>query len=954
MRRGWAGGLCLRSRAAVIGPEELTATDEKAIASGIDLNAQEGHIFCYASLRTRARYSVKRSCVLRWIFIPVLLATMAFPSWAAKRMTVAQLEQMLGEERAAHKLDIEIARKLGEIELAERLTDVTLGRLNQQFSSGSPPAMALLLLADRSAFLAPPANELPATPAPDAATQQNLLEAAKRFAVETLPHLPNLLATRTTFSFDDSPQEVTKGGYLQRTGLHLIGSSKAEVSVRNERENPSTRTGTGSSPAQGGLVSWGEFGSALLVILSDSNQGKTMWSHWEQTPAGVVAVFQYEVPKTASHYEIDTPVEQIQPNGGSNRWARTGGMAAMTVSSRTAMVRSKPGYQGFLWLDPATGTILRVTLVADLKGNPIIERGAILVEYGPVPIAGKSVICPVRSLAISSAPATVDTTLKGAATEWLNENLFTGYHMFASTSRIVDEQATAPASLQTPKPASAQPDQAATVAGGESHPAAAPAQPAPQQGETPSAKVPPVVPAPAPVDTAERSEPSSSGHATGAGPAATTLPAAPSVATSTASQPQPSPIPVTPDSKGEAQSRTPTIELNVSRILVPVVVRDKLGRAVGDLKKEDFQVFDEGQLRPVSAFAEERRGSVEDHAAIGPEQGQQPVRQDNAVSQSSILPERITVFLFDDLHLSFDDTALSTKAASGALEGVLSGPDMAAVVSTSGKVNSGLTRDRAKLRDALKSLRPQEIYRSTAADCVYISYYQADLIVNKRDAQARLDAIQQVLHCNPGIDPQRDINVAERLADSAAMRALNLGRQDVLATYAAIKEFVLRMAGLPGQRTLVLVSPGFLPIEQGSRNEESRVLDLAAESNVTISALDARGLYTSSIAASDNLRGRAPEQVSDYRRTSMSLAENAMGELAGGTGGTFFHNSNDLDAGFKAITEAPEVVYMLELPLDGVKANGTYHRLRVKVDREGMEVQARRGYFVPEPEKRKR
>ena len=52
---------------------------------------------------------------------------------------------------------------------------------------------------------------------------------------------------------------------------------------------------------------------------------RSTWSHWENTAAGVVAVFHYEVPKTASHYEIDTPVEQIQHNTGSNRWAPAGG-----------------------------------------------------------------------------------------------------------------------------------------------------------------------------------------------------------------------------------------------------------------------------------------------------------------------------------------------------------------------------------------------------------------------------------------------------------------------------------------------------------------------------------------------------------------------------------------------------------------------------------------------------
>ncbi len=348
-------------------------------------------------------------------------------------MTVAQLEQVLSTDKAAHKSDIEIARKISDVELSERLTDLALGELSKTFASGSQPAMALLLLADRSSFLDPPAKELPATPAPDAATQRHVLEAAKRFAVETLPNLPNLLATRTTFSFDDGPQEVTKGGYPQRIGLHSVGSSKAEVSVWNEKKSPLARAGFDSSPAQVGLTSWGEFGSLLLIILSDSSEGKIEWSHWENTAAGVVAVFQYEVPKAASHYEINTPVEQIQHSTASTRWASDGGTSARFS---TAIVHNKPGYKGYLWVDPATGTIVRLTLVADLKGDSVFQRIAILVDYGLVRITNKTVICPVRSLALASAPATVNASLKGNATEWLNENLFTDYHMFASTSRI--------------------------------------------------------------------------------------------------------------------------------------------------------------------------------------------------------------------------------------------------------------------------------------------------------------------------------------------------------------------------------------------------------------------------------------------------------------------------------------------------------------------------------------
>lgn len=65
-----------------------------------------------------------------------------------------------------------------------------------------------------------------------------------------------------------------------------------------------------------------------------------------------------------------------------------------------------------------------------------------------------------------------------------------------------------------------------------------------------------------------------------------------------------------------------------------------------------------------------------------------------------------------------------------------------------------------------------------------------------------------------------------------------------------------------------------------------------------------------------------------------------MADLAAATGGTFFQNSNDLEAGFKSVMKVPEYVYVLELSLDGVKPDGNYHRLKVKVNRTGVQVQA--------------
>jgi VWFA-related protein len=234
------------------------------------------------------------------------------------------------------------------------------------------------------------------------------------------------------------------------------------------------------------------------------------------------------------------------------------------------------------------------------------------------------------------------------------------------------------------------------------------------------------------------------------------------------------------------------------------------------LKKEDFRVFDEGKPRPISGFAAQNRDPAGSKTAATAQSDQQPA-QGNTSAQSSMLPERVTMLLFDDLHLTFEDMTYVQKAASHALDGALSGSDVAAVISISGKVNSGLTRDRSKLQTAIMSLRPP--VSSVKDDCPKIDYYQADLIENKHDPGALSDVVSQIMNfCSPGT-PE---DMAERLADSDAMRVLSLGKQDILVTYITLRQIVLRMATLPGQRTLLLVSDGFLPLrkKRGSRSRK--------------------------------------------------------------------------------------------------------------------------------------
>ena len=398
----------------------------------------------------------------------------------------------------------------------------------------------------------------------------------------------------------------------------------------------------------------------------------------------------------------------------------------------------------------------------------------------------------------------------------------------------------------------------------------------------------------------------------------------------------------------------PKIQVAVNAVLVPVVVRDSQGRAIGNLTKDDFQIFDRKKQQVISGFSIQKRAAIENSPApsLPPPSSSLPINPGGPQS-SATAPQRFIVFLFDDLHLSVSDLVHAQKLATKVVASSLDDSDMAAVVSFSGTY-SGMTRDRAKLQETITKLKTQELYRHIGRECPDIDYYQGDLIANKHSIAAYEQAVNEAMTC----EHTNLRSVAEGMAQSAARRAVAIGDQDVHVTLGFVAEVVHKMEALQGERTLILISPGFLTITPAALSEKSQILDLAARSNVTISALDARGLYTTEIDATENgahtMQALVTGHQSDYHRNTMTFSEDVMAELADGTGGTYFHNSNDLQGGLQKLTTAPAYVYVIELSLANVKMDGTYHPLDVKVNRKGLNLQARRGYFAPQPARKKK
>jgi len=159
----------------------------------------------------------------------------------------------------------------------------------------------------------------------------------------------------------------------------------------------------------------------------------------------------------------------------------------------------------------------------------------------------------------------------------------------------------------------------------------------------------------------------------------------------------------------------------------------------------------------------------------------------------------------------------------------------------------------------------------------------------------------------------------------------------------AIKDVVQRMATAPGQRTVIVISPGFFTIDPLFYPDKSEILDRAIRANVIISGMDARGLYTDPALDVSRTGGRVGSSL-----MRESMRSDILAEMASGTGGTFFQNSNNYDEGFKRLAAAPEYVYELGFTPQNLKNDGSFHPLRVSVKPSSdLNLQARRGYYAP-------
>jgi len=957
---------------------------------------------------------------MRRLMLAGMIAVIALPVAAARRVSVAQLDEMLASDDAAHRADFDAARQIGDLEMTERLTERALGRFAASHKLGPRMALALQLLSDQSAFLDPPPGDLPATAFPSEDEQQHMLDAARSYSVQTWARMPNFFVTRVTNRFDDGPHVLAKGDWPVRAGLQPAGSTSRQVTFRDGKEVQDTPERAAAAAMQKpqeelGLRSWGEFGPALFVVLSDTAKGKVSFSHWEQTdPAqsnssqpGLVAVFHYAVPRAASHYGVNYCCIRDAKSIGSPRVnysgerGRQGPSPYLANSINLIPFVETPGYHGTISIDPATGTVVRITIEAELSGSDPLSRAATAIEYSRLKIGDELYYCPVRSLALSTEDVNL-ASLNGnqqsgnpsAEPSWrspavgtdtkpillINETRFVNYHRLGSTVRILTdaagtgvgaappgspagESATPTAALnQTPNPP-------AGAGGAELPPAAVSDSPAiaPQPDQTTVATAtPPAVPPAPPPPPAELAIPEVSMSAANGVP----------------DQPTAQPAPLGQEG----------FSLKVTSRLVDVglVAYDKKGRPVTDLKGDDLEIYDDGRKQEIRSF-----GLAED---LAPETAAKPSASNSPAATTETEGP------------SFSNRATDVPGASSPPASEISSTIL--VIDESHIAWSDLSYTRGQILKFLSSLSPGErigLYSMTGLGFHVLTEVTADhaaliarmekfmpsaqSVTEAQEEETRnrqhFDEVHNIADLNSVNGNHTDAPDAEQPIDPQLM---TMGDNPARASFIILAQVARHLASIPGPKKLVWVSSDNVLAEwqdqavgidkspkdvsayamraQEAMNEahtavypfdvsQLEVGGVSADmqhSNVQLAPAVAENAATAASAGGGSggvsavSRDTAPGRIDATMSQDLHPVQGPVRQVAAATGGRVIRRSGDLTTQLDRIVADGHATYLLSFSPQG-PADGQYHTLTVKLTgRHGLTLSYRTGYvFNKEP-----
>lgn len=418
-------------------------------------------------------------------------------------------------------------------------------------------------------------------------------------------------------------------------------------------------------------------------------------------------------------------------------------------------------------------------------------------------------------------------------------------------------------------------------------------------------------------------------------------------------RPTPRPAPSQPGDTTAPQGETQDDEDDVVRITtnlvqMDVVVVDKKGNQVTDLRAEDFEVFEDKRPQQITNFSYVLSETAPGSSAPDAGAARTPVdKLAPPPPPRRLRPEQVRrtmALVVDDLGLSFGSTGAVRDALKKFVDEQMQPNDLVAIIRTSAGMSAlqQFTSDKRQLHAAIERVR----------------WYPGG-----RGGVSAFAPLTGALLTADGPPPgatqieERGVGEGEAESDDDPYARLENFREELFAvgTLGAINFVVRGMRELPGRKSVTLFSDGFSlrTSDRGPSSERvyqalRQLTDLANRASVVVYAIDARGLVVPMLSAEDNTLGMTAEQMDQaQRQRSFEIFDTQSGLdfLARETGGFLIKNANDLVRGVRRIVEDQRGYYLIGYRPEGETFDRRFHNFTVKVKRPGLRVRTRRGFY---------
>src|SRR5215472_10784773 len=379
-----------------------------------------------------------------------------------------------------------------------------------------------------------------------------------------------------------------------------------------------------------------------------------------------------------------------------------------------------------------------------------------------------------------------------------------------------------------------------------------------------------------------------------------------------------------PPQKASAQQGAFRIRVETELVLVNVVARDKQGRAIQDLKPEDFTLLEDGKAQHITSCDSENLDTTPINSA-GP--SQQTVADQSSAPSKPLLTskdveqelnnKRVIVLFFDLSSLQPDELQRSVDAAKKYVQAKMTAADMIAIVSlgSSLRLDLDFTADRARLLRALNRFTHSE---------------------------------------GQGMDngATGDTDMVEETGDAYTPDESEYNQFNTDRKLQALQSLCQVLAKFNQKKSIIYFSSGMT--QTGIENEAAlrAAVNTAVKSNVAIYTMDSRGLEAmppGGTAANASLRGTAMYSGAAVRNQldQNFASQETLVTLAGDTGGKAFLDTNDLGQVFDRVQKDTSVYYVLGYKSNNPLRDGRYRHIQVKVNRPGINLEFRKGYYAP-------